>query len=176
MSAKNQLIDQILSGLSSNYRKPNGDPIEISAKDRGNWMVTLQDLSEEALTNGLHTCLKENKFMPSIARFRECCEIAREQKAQWNPDPNQKLLEGPQKEKYVPEEGELRRKLEELMTEVQEKKVKPQPKRYPFTVSMEDGSTMKIFYKIIDGIEYECVEAEQNSKGELIPKLNRHTW
>ena len=176
MHPKNQLIDQILSGLSSNYRKPNGNPIEISAKDRGNWMVTLQDLSEEALTNGLHTCLKENKFMPSIARFRERCEMAREQKAQGNPDTNQKLLEGPQKEKYVPEEGELRRKLEELMTEVQEKKVKPQPKRYPFTVSMEDGSTMKIFYKIIDGIEYECVEAEQNSKGELIPKLNRHTW
>ena len=134
MHPKNQLIDQILKGLSNNYRKPNGDPIEISAVDRGNWMVTLQDISEEA-------------------RFRECCEMAREQKAQWNPDPNQKLLEGPEKERYVPEEGELRRKLEELMTEVEEKKVKPQPKRYPFTVSMEDGSTMKIFYKIIDGIE-----------------------
>ena len=176
MHPKNQLIDQILKGLSSNYRKPNGDPIEISPKDRGNWMVTLQDLSEEALTHGLHTCLKELKFMPSIARFRECCEIAREQKAQWNPDPDQKLLEGPQTERYVPEEGEMRRKLEELMTEVQEKKVKPQPQRYPFTVSMEDGSTMKIFYKVIDGIEYECVEAEPNSEGELIPKLNRHTW
>jgi hypothetical protein len=136
MHPKNQLIDQILNGLSSNYRKPNGDPIEISPKDRGNWMVTLQDLSEEALTHGLHTCLKELKFMPSIARFRECCEITREQKAQWNPDPEQKLLEGPQRERYVPEEGELRRKLDELMTEVQEKKVKPQPKRYPFTVSM----------------------------------------
>ena len=176
MHPKNQLIDQILSGLSSNYRKPNGDPIEISPKDRGNWMVTLQDLSEEALTHGLHTCLKELKFMPSIARFRECCEMTREQKAQWNPDPNQKLLEGPQRERYVPEEGELRRKLDELMTEVQEKKVKPQPTRYPFTVSMEDGSTMKIFYKVIDGIEYECVEAEPNSEGKLIPTLNRHTW
>jgi hypothetical protein len=114
--------------------------------------------------------------MPSIARFRECCEMTREQKAQWSPDPNQKLLEGPQRERYVPEEGELRRKLDELMTEVQEKKVKPQPKRYPFTVSMEDGSTMKIFYKVIDGIEYECVEAEPNSEGKLIPTLNRHTW
>ena len=176
MHPKNQLIDQILKGLSSNYRKPNGDPIEISAVDRGNWMVTLQDLSEEALTLGLHTCLKELKFMPSIARFRECCEMTREQKAQWNPDPNQKLLEGPQRERYVPEEGELRRKLDELMTEVQEKKVKPQPQRYPFTVSMEDGSTMKVFYKMIDGIEYECVEAEPNSEGKLIPTLNRHTW
>jgi hypothetical protein len=62
------------------------------------------------------------------------------------------------------------------MTEVEEKKVKPQPVRYPFTVSMEDGSTMKVFYKMIDGIEYECVEAEPNKEGELIPKLNRHTW
>jgi hypothetical protein len=176
MSAKNQTIDAVLKSLSSNYRKPNGDPIEISDLDRGNWMTSLQDLTEDALAHGLRTCLKEQKFMPSIARFRECCEITREQKAQWNPDPEQKLLEGPQRERYVPEEGELRRKLDELMTEVQEKKVKPQPKRYPFTVSMEDGSTMKIFYKVIDGIEYECVEAEPNSEGKLIPTLNRHTW
>ena len=175
MNSKNQLIDQILKGLSSNYRKPNGDPIEISAVDRGNWMGTLQDISEEALTMGLQNTLKEQKFMPSIARFRECCEIAREQKASWNPDPNQKLLEGPQTERYVPEEGELKRKLEELVTEVQEKKVRTVT-RYPHTVRMDDGSNMRIFYKTIDGIEYECVEAKQNSEGELIPLINKPTW
>ena len=175
MSAKNQTIDAVLRSLSSNYRKPNGDPIEISDLDRGNWMTSLQDLTEDALAHGLRTCLKEQKFMPSIARFRDLCHVSRE-KAGWKADPNQKLLEGPQTERYVPEEGEMRRKLEELMTEVEEKKVKPQPVRYPFTVSMEDGSTMKSFYKMIDGIEYECVEAEQNSDGDLIPKLNRHTW
>ena len=175
MSAKNQTIDAVLRSLSSNYRKPNGDPIEISDLDRGNWMVSLQDLTEDALAHGLRTCLKEQKFMPSIARFRDLCHGSRE-KAGWKAEPNQKLLEGPEKERYVPEEGEMRRKLEELITEVEEKKVKPQPVRYPFTGSTEDGSTMKIFYKVIDGIEYECVEAEQNSEGELIPKLNRHTW
>ena len=175
MSAKNQTIDAVLKSLSSNYRRPNGDPIEISDLARGNWMSSLQDLTEDALAHGLRTCLKEQKFMPSIARFRDLCHVSRE-KAGWKADPNQKLLEGPQTERYVPEEGEMRRKLEELMTEVQEKKVKPQPVRYPVTVSMEDGSTMKVFYKMIDGIEYECVEAEQNSDGELIPKLNRHTW
>ena len=175
MSAKNQTIDAVLKSLSSNYRRPNGDPIEISDLDRGNWMSSLQDLTEDALAHGLRTCLKEQKFMPSIARFRDLCHVSRE-KAGWKADPNQKLLEGPQTERYVPEEGEMRRKLEELMTEVEEKKVKPQPTRYPFTVLMEDGSTMKVFYKMIDGIEYECVEAEQNSAGELIPKLNRHTW
>jgi len=176
MSAKNQLIDQILKGLSSNYRKPNGDHIEISAVDKGNWMVTLQDISDEALTLGLQNCLKEQKFMPSIARFRECCEMAREQKAAWKPDPNQKLLDGPQTERYVPEEGELKRKLEELVTEAQEKKIKSAPVRYPFTVHNEDGSSMRIFYKVIDGMEYEFVESIENSQGELIPKINRPTW
>lgn len=93
-------------------------------------MVSLQDLTEDALAHGLRTCLKEQKFMPSIARFRDLCHVSRE-KAGWKADPNQKLLEGPQTERYVPEEGEMRRKLEELMTEVEEKKVKPQPVRYP---------------------------------------------
>jgi len=175
MNPKNQLIDQILKGLSSNYRKPNGDPIVISDLDRGNWMVSLQDLSEEALTMGLQNTLREQKFMPSIARFRECCEISREQKAAWNPDPNQKLIEGPEEEKYQPEEGELKRKLEELVNEVQEKKVK-KVIRYPHTVRMQDGSTMRIFYKFVEGIEYECIEATQNREGELIPLINKPTW